>query len=241
MYLKDTTWNQHGGVGATLLLNWVEERAVGADRILKERNVPFISERGHADILAQSLQEDQSAKYTTVSRMSYQPSESSASRRYPGQLGKLKTMKERAWTAESVEHLKPKRTPHPTIYKSTTAADYFDDSFSPAIDPSKLPPALLRAHEDPSRAVPPAPLTFWSHFMARGAHTTYSSTPHGAHPDSVARATVVGHTAVRELMPDDPKHLPPLAGAVQRRVATFGRHTAFSTPIAETVDSPHKE
>jgi hypothetical protein len=45
---KDTTWNQHNGVGSTLLDNWVEERAVGADRILKERDVRFISTRGHA-------------------------------------------------------------------------------------------------------------------------------------------------------------------------------------------------
>ncbi len=43
-----SAWNKHQGVGATLLDNWVEERAVG-DKIIKERsdNI-FLSKYGHA-------------------------------------------------------------------------------------------------------------------------------------------------------------------------------------------------
>ena len=42
-----TDWNRHRGVGATLLENWVEERAVG-DLILEERSdLPHLSRAGH--------------------------------------------------------------------------------------------------------------------------------------------------------------------------------------------------
>lgn len=48
MSLQGTsTWNRHRGVGATLLENWVEERAVG-DLILEERaDLPTLSRQGH--------------------------------------------------------------------------------------------------------------------------------------------------------------------------------------------------
>ena len=43
-----SAWNKHQGVGATLLDNWVEERAVG-DKIIKERSdIIFLSKNGHA-------------------------------------------------------------------------------------------------------------------------------------------------------------------------------------------------
>ncbi len=46
-----TDWNRHRGVGATLLENWVEERAVG-DLIIEERtDLPFLSRQGHKVIL----------------------------------------------------------------------------------------------------------------------------------------------------------------------------------------------
>lgn len=42
-----SAWNRHNGVGATLLENWVEERAVG-DKIIKERsNIIALSKQGH--------------------------------------------------------------------------------------------------------------------------------------------------------------------------------------------------
>ena len=42
-----SAWNRHHGVGATLLENWVEERAVG-ERIIQERsNIATLSRQGH--------------------------------------------------------------------------------------------------------------------------------------------------------------------------------------------------
>jgi hypothetical protein len=48
MQLKgDSGWNRHHGVGATLLENWVEERAVG-DKVLVERENPTaLNKNGH--------------------------------------------------------------------------------------------------------------------------------------------------------------------------------------------------
>ncbi|ORZ37099.1 hypothetical protein BCR44DRAFT_1431449 [Catenaria anguillulae PL171] len=248
MFSKDTTWNQHGTVGATLLANWVEERAVGEERIIKERNVPYISRQGHANILEQDLKEDTAKKYTTVSRLSYQPSSADATRRYPGTMGKLRTMKEREWTKESIQYLKPKYTPHPPVYESTTAASHFRPDFHPSISPDQLPPAVLKAMSTSGAPIPPtdAPITFWSHHMSRGAHTTYASTPHGMHPTSVQRACVVAHSAVPDLQPtttvDRIKRgeVPPVETAVTKKTARFGRHTEFSTPIETTLSTPHK-
>ena len=47
MIQQGTGWNLHHGVGATLLENWVEERAVG-DIILDERSdIKKLSRHGH--------------------------------------------------------------------------------------------------------------------------------------------------------------------------------------------------
>ncbi|KAI9220738.1 hypothetical protein BC828DRAFT_382791 [Blastocladiella britannica] len=257
---RDTTWNKHGEVGATLLANWVEERAVGSDRILRERNVPYLSRQGHSNLLEQRLHEDPAQKFTTVSRLSYQPSGAHEKRRFPSPMGKLRTLKEKAWTTEAIEHLQPKTIRHPTIYETSTAGAHFDPTFSPSLSPSKLPPSLVLAssYVVPAPPMDDAPITFWSHHVARGAHTTYASKPHGMHPESVARTCVVGHTAVPELLPgvgaartcrfvpsptsDGPGSVQevPIEHVVSRATASFGRITTFSTPIAETVDAPHK-
>ncbi len=43
-----SAWNKHHGVGATLLDNWVEERAVG-EKIIKERlDIVSLSKHGHS-------------------------------------------------------------------------------------------------------------------------------------------------------------------------------------------------
>ena len=48
MIQHGTDWNRHRGVGATLLENWVEERAVG-DLIIDERSdIPLLSRQGHS-------------------------------------------------------------------------------------------------------------------------------------------------------------------------------------------------
>jgi hypothetical protein len=48
MLINGTDWNRHHGVGATLLENWVEERAVG-EKILEERaSIAALSKAGHS-------------------------------------------------------------------------------------------------------------------------------------------------------------------------------------------------
>ncbi|KAJ3365660.1 hypothetical protein GGF32_008793 [Allomyces javanicus] len=234
MFLKDTPWNQHGGVGATLLHNWVEERAVGADRIIKERAVPYISERGHADILTQDAHEDPKTKFVTVSRIAYKPSDPASAKRRgsPGAPGKLKTLKERAWTLEAVDQLQPKTVAHPPTFESTTAASYFSSDFEPALSPTRRPPAAAQA----PTGILEVPITFWSHGAARGGHTVYASTPHGLHPESHVRTCIVGHSAVPGSVVDAKPALVHVAG----RTASFGRHVDFSTPIAENVKTSDK-
>jgi hypothetical protein len=54
MIKHGTDWNRHRGVGATLLENWVEERAVG-DLIIEERSdIPYLSRQGHTNLLLHS-------------------------------------------------------------------------------------------------------------------------------------------------------------------------------------------
>jgi len=54
MIQHGTDWNRHRGVGATLLENWVEERAVG-DAIIEERSdIPYLSRQGHQNLLVHS-------------------------------------------------------------------------------------------------------------------------------------------------------------------------------------------
>ncbi|KAJ3371307.1 hypothetical protein HDU91_005441 [Kappamyces sp. JEL0680] len=54
-----SAWNKHHGVGATLLDNWVEERAVG-DKIIQERSdIIALSKNGHSDLLYSPYQSTQ--------------------------------------------------------------------------------------------------------------------------------------------------------------------------------------
>ncbi|KAJ1504880.1 hypothetical protein HMI55_001830 [Coelomomyces lativittatus] len=166
MHHKDTTWNQHGGVGATLLDNWVEERAVGAVRILKERDVRYISERGHADILIQDRNEDPREKFRTVCKAAYQPPPLISSR-HPKQ-SQRKTMKERKWSEHEFQIPSVISPPTSSMYQSTAHAAYHRPDFHPTIP-----------HPDDFMNVQEHPITFWSHLHHDGAHTVYGSTPKG--------------------------------------------------------------
>ena len=72
-----SAWNGNNGVGATLLENWVEERAVG-DKIIRERaNLAHLSKHGHeVRIVNQDLLTDAGGKlvnqYRTTNVESYQ-------------------------------------------------------------------------------------------------------------------------------------------------------------------------
>ena len=78
MIKHGTDWNRHRGVGATLLENWVEERAVG-DLIIEERSdIPYLSRQGHTNLLLHSKpdstfstthQDDFSSKTTRLELM----------------------------------------------------------------------------------------------------------------------------------------------------------------------------
>ncbi len=47
MIQHGTDWNRHHGVGATLLENWVEERAVGGTILQEREDIKKLSRNGH--------------------------------------------------------------------------------------------------------------------------------------------------------------------------------------------------
>ncbi|KAL7748997.1 hypothetical protein RI367_005646 [Sorochytrium milnesiophthora] len=232
---KDTPWNQHHGVGTTLLANWVEERAVGAERVFKERNVKFVSERGHIGILKpqspDNPDEAPCVKFTTVSREAYKLP---VSEKHPLQpsVGKLKTMKERQWKFESIAQLERPVLPTPNIYRSTTAATYHYHNADEQGEYSPLTPKSPLAQSD----APETPVTFWSQQITRGAHTVYASVPHGVHPqaDADVKTCVVGYSYTHGRRSQAPQ-----SADVLDRVR-HGRHVDFSTPITEYLKAPTK-
>jgi hypothetical protein len=135
--------------------------------------------------------------------------------------------------------MQPQLNIYPTIYESTTAAAHFDKSFQPALDPNR-PPPMFQKRTEITHLVDEAlerPLTFWSHQFVRGAHTVYSSTFHGLHPQAAIRNSVIGHTAVHQASSQTSKA--PLCENAFRKLS-FGRHVDFSTPIAEAIKVPQK-
>lgn len=156
--MRDTTWNQHGKVGGTLLENWVEERAVGKERVLKERDVQYISKYGHEDILCHDalVKHPRDLKKLEQTRME-------------AQRQKYKTAKMEKFIREAEEETFVVPTGlleqnHPTIYETTFTSSYCTD-FKP-----NNPLCIDYETESVEQGV-----TFWSHMHERGCHTAYSS------------------------------------------------------------------
>ena len=55
MIQQGTDWNRHHGVGATLLENWVEERAVGEVMLEERTDLSKLSRAGHKVIIKESV------------------------------------------------------------------------------------------------------------------------------------------------------------------------------------------
>ncbi|KAI9139707.1 hypothetical protein BKA69DRAFT_1126271 [Paraphysoderma sedebokerense] len=230
--VKDTTWNQHNGVGAVLLGNWFEERTVGAEKILKERDVKFVSKFGHTDILVQDKHENLREKFTTVAKASYQPTiQSQSLDRTPE---KVKTIKERQWATEAVANLTPSPPPQstPNLWTSVTRQDFHaSGSHSPISLLQKN--SALNASADyptPSLPVPKEPITFWSQQLTQGATTVYCSIPRHAKFDPTERKIIRGipSAGVNDV---ESKNDP----------VKFIKNTKFSTPIEQYKEGANKE
>nr|KAJ3419810.1 hypothetical protein HK105_006475 [Polyrhizophydium stewartii] len=215
-----TDWNRHHGVGATLLENWVEERAVG-DLIIQERSdISKLSRFGHKDILTHSgqppapMRSTHSDAYSALSR----PDAAKVN------LGKRRQFME----AELLKMALSDPDPTPAI---NTAKDWVSTTMQDF------------SHRDESLEKFARPITFWTDFAAKGSGTAICSTsaatlhmqgyPHtatatsespiaAAAPASVASGVLVGHRA----------------GQVHQHEASvapirFGKHPEFSTPIHE--------
>ncbi|KAJ3206511.1 hypothetical protein HDU67_008143 [Dinochytrium kinnereticum] len=157
MIHNGTDWNRHHGVGATLLENWVEERAVGERNILDERaSIAHLSKQGHKDILthvpaaagghgqpqpaSQSLKTTHQATFTASSPVHHHPtanrhsssSSTSVHNHHPTTLmGKRRALIEAELMKRAMEELKePPVDRSSAEWISTAHQDYAANGFS---------------------------------------------------------------------------------------------------------------
>lgn len=220
MNTNGTDWNRHGAVGATLLENWVEERAVG-DKVIEERDVRRLSRSGHVGVLVHDTGTPfkDEAPHATVSRLAYTYD---TARKKPG-LGKRRQLVEAELLGRAIEDVKF-RVSQPTQeeWVSLTHKDY-NKTFTPSLDidhPERQYDADLAAKYK-------LPITYWSSEYERGE--IIASTPLDRHQKAVDR------TRTREDYPDA------RSGSLGHRPVKFGRHTDFSTPIEDYVKAPVKD
>ncbi|KAJ3181904.1 hypothetical protein HDU85_003420 [Gaertneriomyces sp. JEL0708] len=223
-----TDWNRHHGVGATLLANWVEERAAGKERVLEERSdIAKLSKNGHKEILVHSRDP---RELSSTSRESYTPKNIVD----PNRPGAEKERQEAELFRKALE-----KALHPPVdrsakdWVSTHHADFsHEDIYGKMKDLGEEPPS----EEDKARFL--HPITFWSDYAVKGSGTTIASNPSSIlqrlstpNKDQAPKQnSPVGHRAGQEY-----QHR--ASGA---RVK-FGRHCDFSIPIAEYLKGPVKD
>ncbi|KND04000.1 uncharacterized protein SPPG_01448 [Spizellomyces punctatus DAOM BR117] len=209
-----TDWNRHHGVGATLLENWVEERAVG-DRVLDEReDIANLSKNGHRDILIHGLEKQYK---TTTQREAHKPF--NVLDKNVNHLGKRSQLVEENLLKKAIEDVKD--TPLDRSAKgwiSTHQADFaHEDVYGTLKELGSEPPS----EADKARFA--HPITFWSDSAVKGNGTTISSTPT---KDLQRLRTPNGTTA---------------PGHASAAAVSFGKHSDFSTPIQEYVKASIKD
>ncbi|KAI8811877.1 hypothetical protein BJ742DRAFT_105547 [Cladochytrium replicatum] len=163
-----TDWNQHHGIGATLLENWVEERAVGAEVIQSERaDMGKLNKNGHADILIHkegenTYQTSQKDAYNYISKYD----------RHQHHLGKRRAMIEAKLLERAREEVKePPVDRSAAGWMSTARSDYGHvDIYGRIPDLDEIP--LSKAEVDHFRH----PITFWSDHAKTGQGTVMCST-----------------------------------------------------------------
>ncbi|KAI8928520.1 hypothetical protein BC831DRAFT_397471 [Entophlyctis helioformis] len=227
MIHQGTDWNRHHGVGATLLENWVEERAIG-DVVIQERSdIAKLSRNGHKDILThpggnRPTQTTTKEAYAAISR----PDPSKVN------LGKRRQLMEAELLKLAIKsQTEPLQQPSSSKeWLSTTKDDFsHSDVYGPL---NKLGESPLDKYA--------RPITFWTDFAAKGSGTAICSTPatvlhargHGKHVDD---KRPVGARCRRT--PRGQVHQHHASPAAIR----FGKHSAFSTPIQDILNCHGKE
>ncbi|KAI8901776.1 hypothetical protein BC833DRAFT_576065 [Globomyces pollinis-pini] len=221
-----TAWNKNIGVGATLLENWVEERAVGP-RIVEERsNIALVSKQGHENILSHVSHQNRN-QYRTTTEDTYGTSPIDS--RLPTKIGKRRQYLEaallkQALMEESVPTMDPKEQ-----WKTTTLQDYaHEDIYPPIRELGKTLPPKEKLDQYKN------PITFWTDYAAKGSGTAICSTRADllhkeCYPGTEGPATF-GHKS-GQLHQHDASSKPIM----------FGKQSKFSTPIQEYKKGECKE
>ncbi|KAJ3114094.1 hypothetical protein HDU96_002554 [Phlyctochytrium bullatum] len=229
-------WNRHRGVGATLLENWVEERAVG-EKILDERSsIARLSKQGHGDILTHrepgSATHDDT--FLTTNHATYDPTAAAASaqpnapplrhggphnpgtataaRLGSGPLGKRRAMIEAELLKKAMEELK--ESPTDRSAKEWISTAHNDYGHGQVGNPRRL------IDKTPFVGVS-GPHYGWDISRPDEAKLKRFETPITFWSDHATKGagTVICSSKTEEL---EATH-----------GARFGRHAAFSTPITE--------
>ncbi|KAJ3272690.1 Sperm-associated antigen 8 [Terramyces sp. JEL0728] len=146
-----SAWNKHNGVGATLLDNWVEERAVG-DKIMKERsNIILLSKQGHDDILKNNSKDKPS--YHTTHSDAY----SASLRPVQMSLGKRRQLLEAELVKRAMHEDQVAKSDAGNHWETTTSGDFAHSEIFPPTRKlgAELPLEELRKKFD-------KPITFWT-------------------------------------------------------------------------------
>ncbi|KAI8614062.1 hypothetical protein BC830DRAFT_1129210 [Chytriomyces sp. MP71] len=162
---KGTDWNRHHGVGATLLENWVEERAV-SDQILEERqNMAKLSKMGHNNILVhdQKLREVGTTTKEAFGNVSQHPDVNKIAK------GRRRVLLEAELMKRAMEDMKePAVDRSAKEWKSTNHND-----FSTTIPLSHIG---FQPPDEDKAARYEHPITFWSDHATKGLGTVICST-----------------------------------------------------------------
>ncbi|KAJ3121947.1 hypothetical protein HK098_003266 [Nowakowskiella sp. JEL0407] len=160
---KMADWNRHRGVGATLLENYVEERAVGQTIEIERQNMAKLNKFGHKDILVHKIGEN---TYNTTHADGFKKFE-----RKHIQMGKRRAELEARLMEEA------KKLPEVQIdrsakdWLSTAHADFGHEDYYGAITDL----AKIEISEEDIKKYS-KPRTFWTDHAIQGHGTVYSST-----------------------------------------------------------------
>jgi hypothetical protein len=206
MSQHSSAWNQHK-IGATLLDNWVEERAVGDQILVEKNNIATLSRQGH------QVSRFNKNLITNCDKMEFK-STSQETYQIPGKI--IDTMgKRRQLLQQELLKLACEKETKPiemNNYKTTNAIDYCHDKVVKKLGSQKPNESVLSKFEKP--------ITFWTDYAAKGSGTAICSTNASELHDQCHPMVkgVYGHKAGQVHQHE--------ASAVPIR---FGIHPSFST------------
>ncbi|KAJ3064428.1 Sperm-associated antigen 8, partial [Quaeritorhiza haematococci] len=179
-------WNQHNGVGATLVENWVEERAVEGYVVEERKDRVRVGKVGHKDILKFS-KHGKLLDHTTH-KDAFKISEPDPR---INSIGKRRQMIEeelRKLTMETLKEPAPDRSAKD--WASTVQADFSHSDIYPEVKDLGMEPP-----PEEQRKKYAAPITFWTDQAAKNNGTVMCSTDAKVLPDKVATGGKFGRHA----------------------------------------------